>query len=480
MLRDYQWTDSLIPAGPLVIPRARALIRESNLAAGRRLLVIDDDPTGSQTVHDVDAVLTIDPEVIARSLEPPGATCFVLTNSRSLSKKEAFSLSFRLGELAALIERQAGGRVEIISRSDSTLRGHLRAEITALSHARHAAGQSSYDGILLVPSYFEAGRFTAGDVHWAQVRGQTVAVGQTEFARDSSFGFSSSELPRFVEEKYDGAIGARQVRCVSLEDIRRGGPERVAALLTDLPAGAGTYVAVNGIEYADLDVVTLGVQRAEAAGRSFLYRSGPSFVQSFAGLEPRGALAPAAARPDRRPGHGLVVVGSHVGLTTRQVERLLAPGDVTEVTVDARDMLGGPGPALGAEVAKAAALVRDALDDQDVVLMTSRKLITGADAAASLGIARAVSAGLVAVVAEVARRPLPWIVTKGGITSHDVLARALRIRRAQVIGQLFPGFVSVLRPVDARPEMVGTPCVVFAGNVGDESSLRAAVEILRG
>ena len=474
---EYRWNDSLVSAAPLRVPQARETIRSANVASGRRLLVIDDDPTGSQTVHDVDAVLAVDPETIAQSLDTPGSTCFVLTNSRSVDERAAYAMSLHLGTLAMDLERQTGGLVEVVSRSDSTLRGHLRAEIAALVEARAAAGEPAYDGILLIPSYFEAGRYTAGDIHWARVAGVPVAVGETEFARDKTFGFANSELPRFVEEKYAGDTRASDVCTLSLEDIRIGGPDRIAARLTGLPRESGTYVVVNAVDYADLDVVVLGLQLAEAAGRSFLFRSGPSFVQSLAGLPHRPPLTSESARPQPRSGHGLVVVGSHVGLTTRQVAQLLSADDISPVVLDAEQLVGDQADKT---VAMAVDEVIRGLADRDVVLMTSRELVAGPDAASSLDIARAVSAGLVDVVEQVARHPLPWVIAKGGITSHDVLANALHIRRARVLGQLFAGFVSVFLPVDAPPEILGTPCVVFAGNVGDERSLRTAVEVMRG
>ena len=72
------------------------------------------------------------------------------------------------------------------------------------------------------------------------------------------------------------------------------------------------------------------------------------------------------------------------------------------------------------------------------------------------------------------------MVAKGGITSHDVAVRGLGIRRAEVLGQLLPGMVSVFRPVEAAPEAVGMPYVVFAGNVGDENTLANVIELFSG
>jgi uncharacterized protein YgbK (DUF1537 family) len=216
-----------------------------------------------------------------------------------------------------------------------------------------------------------------------------------------------------------------------------------------------------------------------AAGRSFLCRSGPSFVQALAGLDPRDPLQASDLWPAGRPGgHGLVVVGSHVGLTSRQVAVARDRGGLAEVELDVAAVAD---PARRAShVAEATRLVVSALDHSDVLLLTSRELRRGRDAAESLEISRRVSTAVTAVVrAALAARPA-WVVAKGGITSHDVAVRGLGIRRAKVLGQLLPGMVSVFRPIDAAPEVVGTPYVVFAGNVGDETTLASVVDLFRG
>ena len=113
-----------------------------------------------------------------------------------------------------------------------------------------------------------------------------------------------------------------------------------------------------------------------------------------------------------------------------------------------------------------------------MVLYTSRTLVPGRDRADSLAIARTVSAALSQVVRDALAAGPAWVVAKGGITSHDVAVRGLGIRRAEVAGQLFPGVISVFRPLDAEPEAIGQPYVVFAGNVGDEDTLADVVAIL--
>ena len=477
MTLTYEWDNGMFDAAtPLRVAGARQAIRESHQRTGRRLLVLDDDPTGSQAVHGVEVVTAPDPDLIAAALEAPGSTCFVLTNSRSLPESEAMARARELAAIASQLEQHFGGRIEVVSRSDSTLRGHVLPEIMALAVTRRDLSGQGYDGVLFVPSYLEAGRFTASDIHWARVGDRIVAVGQTEFARDATFGFSNSNLRLFLEEKSHGSVAAQDVHSISLDDIRRGGPGRIAQIL--LGVHDGEFVVVNSVDYADLEVVVLGLLAAEDAGRSFLYRVAPSFVQVLSGLDPIAPLDARSIWPAGHPGgHGLVVVGSHVGLTNRQIDVLEARSDVERVEVDVEALLDrrrSPGLIRGCVLA-----ARRALAGRDVLLMTSRTVRTGSSGEESLRIARVVSAGLVEIVRELLGDHPAWVVAKGGITSHDILVAALGIRRAEVVGQLFAGFVSVFRPLEARLEAIGMPCVVFAGNVGDDSSLARVVGILQ-
>jgi uncharacterized protein YgbK (DUF1537 family) len=459
-----------------VEPDARRRIRQALAEAGRRIAVLDDDPTGSQTVHGVDVVTVFEPDEFVAGLSEAGSTCFILTNARSLPEADAVELNTRIGRMLFELADRLDAPIDLVSRSDSTLRGHVIAEVRGLDAVRRQATGRGYDGVLLAPAYFEAGRFTVGNVHWARVGIDVLPVSETEFARDVTFGYAASDLRDFVAEKSGGTIGPGEVLSISLEDIRLGGPGRVVELLAGVTGGA--FVVANAVEYADLEVVVLGLLEAEAAGRSFLCRSGPSLMQPLAGLDPRDPLEASDIWADGHPGgHGLIVVGSHVGLTNRQVAVARDRGDLAEVELDVA-AVADPAPRDG-HVAEAARLVVSALDHSDVLLVTSRELRRGRDAAESLEISRRVSAAVTEVVRGVLPAKPAWVIAKGGITSHDVAVRGLGIRRATVLGQLFPGLVSVFRPVDAAPEAVGTPYVVFAGNVGDETTLATVIDRFR-
>jgi uncharacterized protein YgbK (DUF1537 family) len=460
-----------------VEPDARARIRAAHATAGRRIAVLDDDPTGSQTVHDVAVVTALEPEEFAAGLATPGSTCFILTNTRSLPDARAVQLNTTVGRTLLELGAQLNAPIQLVSRSDSTLRGHVIAEMRALDAARRDLTGHSYDGVLLAPAYLEAGRFTAGDVHFARVGDQLLPVGDTEFAQDATFGYTSSNLRDFVAEKSGGTIRAADVHSIGLDDIRLGGPTRVADILTGVRRGG--FVVVNATDYADLEVVVLGLLQAEAVGRSFLCRTGPSFVRALAGLEPKDPLTTAELWPTGSPaGHGLVVVGSHVGLTSRQVQIARSRGGLTEVELDVATLLA---PARrDAHVDEVTSRVIAALADSEVLLYTSRTVVRGADAAGSLEIAQTVSSAVVEVVRGARTGKPAWVVAKGGITSHDVAVHGLGIRRAEVVGQVLPGLVSVFRPVQAPTEVVGVPYVVFAGNVGDDTTLAYVIDLLRG
>jgi uncharacterized protein YgbK (DUF1537 family) len=471
----------------------RESIRALRAADGLLLGVLDDDPTGSQAVHGVQVVTVLDEDAYAAALAGPAATCFVLTNSRSLDEPEAAGLTARAARGLITVAGRRGTRIQLISRSDSTLRGHVMAEVAALQAVRRDLVGRGYDGVLLVPAFLEAGRMTAADIHWARTPAGLVPVGETEFAQDSAFGYGASDLRVFVAEKSGGAIQPDEVRSISLADIRLGGPARVREVLAS--AAGGAWVVVNATEYSDLETVARSVLEAEREGQSFLFRTGPSFVRALSGLGPRpplrgaqiwgtergaqirGAERGAQIRADtRRGGHGLVVVGSHVGQTSRQVTALRARRVTADMELDVQAVLAG-GPDVAAAVARR---VAGALARSDVLLYTSRDVVAGRDAADSLMIARTVSAALSRIVrGALAARPA-WVVAKGGITSHDVMRRGLGIRRAEVAGQLFPGTISVFWPLDAAPEAVGMPYVVFAGNVGDDGTLAQVVAILNG
>lgn len=470
--------DRLLSDAPPVLPVSAEEVA-AEVAGGPRFVVLDDDPTGTQTVADVPVLTTWAVEDLRWALRQPPGSFFVLTNTRSLSAGEAATRNREVARALAVAARAEGVEYVIASRSDSTLRGHYPLETDVLSEELASSGRP-VDGIVLVPAYFEAGRVTVGSVHWMRTPSGMLPVGRSEFALDATFGYRNSDLRAWVEEKSGGRTKAGDVLAITLADLRTGGVEHVRALLDTVRNGQS--VVVDAVCDDDLRVLSLALIGAERAGSRFLYRVGPSFVRARAGQAARAPLSAAELHRGARraaPGaseHGLIAVGSHVGLTTRQLIGLRALGGTVELELDVRKLLD---PRLRAEhIAQVASEAADALSDADVVIRTSRTLVTGDDPDASLAISRGVSSGLVAAVAETVRATVPaFVVAKGGITSSDIATESLGIRRAVARGTLLPGIVSLWEPVSGSA--AGVPYVVFAGNVGADGSLAEVVRKLR-
>jgi uncharacterized protein YgbK (DUF1537 family) len=464
---------------PLVIDDARLKIREANAAAKTRVIFLDDDPTGSQSVQGVPVLTRWTPDDLRWAFNQPSSGFFILTNTRGLNGVEATAT---MSEVAAVIDRVAGELhldYSLVTRSDSTLRGHYPLETDVLLAMARDEGRP-YDALVIAPAYIAAGRVTASDMHYVQDGDAYVPVGQTSYARDATFGFQSSDIRDYVEEKTEGLIPAGDVVSLSLDDIRAGGPERVRDIL--LSCTGAVPVIVNALDDSDLDVVTLGLLLAEKSGSRVLCRTGPSFVASRLGMAGRDPLSHAEIfAGGERTGNGLVVVGSHVELTSKQVTRLTtALPDIEVIELDVPRLLDPLHSA--AEVDRCGEALAAALSRSDALLVSSRRQIVGDSGDSSLVIAQSVSKALVDLTRRIVRDiPLKWVLAKGGITSSDIATDGLGLRRAIVAGQLFDGIVSVwLNDGDGKSGLQGLPYVVFAGNVGDERTLADAVSILRG
>lgn len=461
-----------MPAGT-----AAASIHAERVRSGRRLVVLDDDPTGSQTVHDVEIVTVFERAEYAAALAEPGSVCFVLTNTRGMPEADAVALNERVAADVFALVRELSAPIDVVSRGDSTLRGHVMAETAAIDRARSAALGAGYDGVLFAPAFFEAGRETEDDIHWLVGPEGRTPAGESEFARDATFGYRSSDLREFVAEVSGGAVPGGVVHSLALADIRSG-PERVAEVLEGVRDGA--FVVVNGTSYDDFTTVALGLLRAEAAGKSFLHRTGPSFVRALAGIDGTDPVGPAQIWPEGRgPGYGLVAVGSHVGRSSEQLEQLRAAGGFIEVELDVPTLVGG-GERARDHFSDIRARMAAGLARSDVLLSTSRALVTGSDGGSSLAISVGVSHAVADLVRDVLDAHPAWIVAKGGITSHEIAVRGLGLRRAEVVGQFGRGIVSLFRPIAAEPRAIGIPYVVFPGNVGGPEMLATVVRMLRG
>lgn len=441
----------------------RPEIRRALERLDEKVVVLDDDPTGTQTVHGVPVLTDWSIDRLRAELQNDLPVFYILTNSRSLPLPDACELNRRIAGNLSTAARLAGRRFVVVSRSDSTLRGHFPGEVEALI----AALQHEPEIVLLIPFFLEGGRFTFGDVHYVAEGGRFLAAGQTEFARDPVFGYRASNLREWVEEKTKGRIPAESVASISLDDIRLGGPDTVARRLKALHPAC--VCVVNCVSARDLEVFTLGLLRAELAGKRFLYRTAASFVPVRSGIEARPLLA--RDQVPRGETGSLIVVGSYVPRTASQLQVLLDADAAEGVELCVSAVLDSR--RRDSEIGRVARHAgRRMREGRDVAVFTSRRPVAAQGVEESLAIGQSISAALVESVRRIDVRPR-YLLAKGGITASDIATGSLNVKRAMVLGQIIPGVpVWELGPESRYP---GLPYVVFAGNVGDSESLARIV-----
>ena len=425
-----------------------------------KIIVLDDDPTGSQTVHSCLLLTRWDVETLRLGLSDNSPIFFVLTNTRALTPEQATSVTREVcHNLKIALEAEEIKDFLVVSRSDSTLRGHYPVETDVIAQA-----VGPFDAHFLVPAFFEGGRITRDSVHYLIIDGVPTPVHETEFARDSVFGYHHSYLPDYVEEKTKARILSNSVERFLLEDIRSGSLERLRNLKDN------QCCVVDAETQADLDKLAADILSVAAEGKRFLFRSAASLLTSLASLGPQPVAAVDMAQYVRQGKPGAVIVGSHVKKTTQQLEHLLQAPGIVGVEVDVAHLLDE------SEAQRAALLASNLERVQEVhaegktpVVYTSRQELVFKDVQSRLKFGVAVSSLLMDIV-----RGLPsdigFLISKGGITSNDVLSTGLALRSARLLGQIIPG-CSMVRTPDDHPHFSNLPVVLFPGNVGDADAL---------
>ena len=461
----------------LVLEDARSQIATESKAGGKFLVILDDDPTGSQAVQNIPVITSVEDKDLTWAFEQPSKSFFILTNSRAMNSVKAQAVLTAVVTSVERVAKSLNVEYSFMMRADSTLRGHFELESSLLLNQASKAGHP-YDLVIFVPAYLDAGRITVDDVHWVKTDSNYIPVGKTDYAKDPAFSFENSSLPSYIEERTRGNILASDVGSISLSDIRIGGLDTVAEKF-EAASGSQIFIA-NAIEESDLDILALAALKAESWGKRILYITGPSFVASRLGLETKNPLAHRDIfGTASRSGHGLIIVGSHVDITNRQLEQVAAvTPEVQKIEVDV-SLLLDPVTAK-AEIERCVETACPLLVSDEVMIATSRAIISGPNSGKSLEISKVISAALVEITTSILdKAQVAWLITKGGITSSDIITKAVEATRAMVAGQLFPGIVSVWVN-KCQSKLSGLPLIVFAGNVGDETSLAKAIKILRG
>ncbi|KAH7004729.1 hypothetical protein EDB82DRAFT_487754 [Fusarium venenatum] len=437
------------------------------------LVILDDDPTGTQTCHDVTILTVWDVPTIVSTFKQVGAGngFFILTNSRALHPPQARDLMIEICTNLKAASQEVDLLYEIVLRGDSILRGHFPLEPEAVEHVNGA-----FDAWILCPFFLQGGRYTINDIHYVHEGDHLIPAADTPFAKDATFGYKSSNLRDYVVEKSKGHISQSNIDSIDLETIRVGGPDAVYQKIMGLPKREKTPIVlvINAAADEDMDVVITALLRASQQGKRYLYRTGAAFVSSRLGISSIPPLSASQLGLSKEVG-GLIIAGSYVPKTTAQLDSLVTKsGDnLTTITLNVKELLESDESAKR-DVSNAIELATQKIKSgHDVLVMTSRELIVGKDEVESLDIGSTIAKALVSFLQNLEQKPR-YIIAKGGITSSDMATKGLRMKRALIVGQAAPG-VPMWRCDEPESKWPGLNYVVFPGNVGHNDSLYEVV-----
>jgi uncharacterized protein YgbK (DUF1537 family) len=433
----------------------------------RKIAIFDDDPTGSQTVHDIPLFLSYDKNTIKRVIEDPEIEAFfILTNTRAMEQAEAAIINSHLTKIIDEISQESDVEIEIISRGDSTLRGHFPLELDIIRENL----TTKINGYVFIPAFIEGGRVTIDDIHYARVAGELLPVNETQFSKDRVFGYKSADLKDYVVEKYQGKLGHDSVKSISLEMLR-GESEEALHILMSLE---NEICIVNCENYNDLDNFVRILLLAEAQGRNYLFRTAASFVKSRIGIKPVPLLDAGKLSIVKERG-GLVVVGSYVDMSTKQLERLSMVPGVDRIEIDVDQVISGNDQNSLLNISKR--IDKNIMNGVDTVVSTSRGVVYDKANLSFVDIGKIVSNQLSSIVKGLSEKPA-FLISKGGITSHDIATKGLDIKKVLVKGQIIDGVTVWVTDENCKfDELV---YIVFPGNVGEQNDLRLVYEKLKG
>lgn len=440
----------------------------------KKIVVLDDDPTGVQTVHDISVYTGWDLESIREGFAEENKLFYILTNSRGLTVAQTTQVHEDIARRVAEVSRETGKDFILMSRSDSTLRGHYPLEPRLLKDIVEEETGVNIDGEVMCPFFKEGGRFTINDVHYVKYGEELVPAGETEFAKDKTFGYKASDIKEYIEEKTGGEFKACDVTSISLEDIRRLNIDKIVDQL--MQVHDFHKIVVNAIDYVDVKIFCVALYRAMAQGKHFMFRTAAAIVKEIGGISSQPLLTRGQMITKKTDNGGVIVVGSHTEKTTRQLEELKKIPGIVSIEFDSDLVLDDV--KFAEETRRVRSLIEETVaGGKTAVAYTRRKLLVIENDTKEEALIRSVkiSDAVQSLVGELTVEP-SFVIAKGGITSSDVGTKALRVRRANVMGQIRPGIP--VWQTRSESKFPNTPYVIFPGNVGEDVTLREAAEIL--
>lgn len=459
------------------VPDERAvneLLADELLDFNKKIIVLDDDPTGVQTVHGISVYTDWSAESIESGFAERNSMFFVLTNSRGFTAAETERAHKEIAKVIQETAEKQNKEFIIISRGDSTLRGHYPLETEVLKNTLEAHSDMKFNGEVIMPFFKEGGRFTINNIHYVQDEDALVPAGETEFAKDRTFGFKASHLGDWAEEKSNGTFKADDAVYLSLESIRDLDFDKLVSQL--MAVEDFNKIIVNAVEYVDAKVVVIALIRAIKAGKQFLFRSAAALTKIIGGIDDKPLLTKEELMKEDSGHGGLIMIGSHVKKTTEQFEALQTCDFIEFIEFDVHLVLH-PNK-FEAEIQRVIEASEQLIrKGKTVTVYTKRERLDLGEnkKEEELKLSVKISDAVTSIVKQLEVRP-SFIIAKGGITSSDIGTNGLGVKRATVAGQVKPGIPVWLTGGESK--FPGMAYVIFPGNVGSKATLKEVAELM--
>lgn len=440
----------------------------------KKIIVLDDDPTGVQTVHGISVYTDWSLESIEMGFKEDNTMFFLLTNSRGFTAAETEQAHIEIAENIVKVANKVNKDFIVISRGDSTLRGHYPLETEVLKNTVEQNSKVPYDGEVILPFFKEGGRFTIDNIHYVQYDEQLIPAGETEFAKDRTFGYKKSHLGEWVEEKTEGKYTAENTTYISLTSLRELNVEGITNQL--LQVKNFDKVVVNAVDYVDVEIFVIALVKAMKAGKQFMFRSAAALTKVIGGVSDKSLLTREELIKEETNHGGLILVGSHVKKTTEQLEVLKTNESIEFIEFDCHLVLEANKfqQEIDRVIETTESLIKEG---KTVTVYTRRERLDLGEGKKEeeLKLSVQISDAVTSIVQRLSIRP-NFIIAKGGITSSDIGTRGLEVKRATVAGQIKPGIPVWLTGEESK--FPGIAYVIFPGNVGAVTTLKETVDML--
>ena len=445
-----------------------------------KIIIFDDDPTGSQTVYGCPLLLNWDEQTLEKAFKQPSPLIFILANTRSLSPDLAVEKTRAICSSIKkffLIQGYSKEDYFYISRGDSTLRGHGVLEPAIL-----AEELGPFHATFHIPAFLEGGRTTEKGIHYLN----GIPVHRTDFGRDSVFGFSTSDLAKWIEEKSFGKIQAEKILHIEIKqlEIAFNNEEGFISLLSFLSQLENNIsVVVDAKLPHHLETLARAIKVVSKEKR-FLFRTAASFINSLSGLpiNPKSTADLVSLKSKNNQFQykpGLIMVGSHVKLATAQLDFLLKDNSCKGLEIPVSKLAD----IFASEDCKN--LILD-LEDKILskidnilytkkipVLYTTREEMQFSSHSTRMKYGLELAEFMAILVGKISNK-FGYIISKGGITTQLLLQRGLNLNQVILKGQILPG----LSIVQSNSDQNNLPVVTFPGNLGNEKTLLESFRLM--